>query len=205
MLGNDCNKLMNMNSQICTQGSVLRQDTSSDPNNISQQFHRCAIKVQIPLLCLSERHRKSSLQQHGPPVPEGGDIHFPACLLFPRGKRDSHGISHPMKQELCHMQSLLLRDAKPRAIKIQISQHQSIATLSNKAFSSLSHPDKHIRTHFSDLGHATMPTCLGDNRIQLKLPSPAAELYPSASEGFQFLNIPIPSHPKTTPTLSLAP
>lgn len=122
MLGNDCNKLMNMlrNSQICTQSSVLRQATSSDPNNISQQFHRCAIKVQIPLLCQSESHRKSSLQQRGPPVPEEGDIHFPVCLLFPRGKGDSHVIFHPMKQELCHMQPLLPRDVKPRALKIQI-------------------------------------------------------------------------------------
>lgn len=115
---------MLMNSQISTQA------TSSDPNNISKQFHRCAMKVQIPLLCQSESHRKSSLQQHGPPVPEGGHIHFPACLLFPRGKRDSHGISHPMKQELCHMQSLLQELSNQEHFKFKfeadLSNSQSI-------------------------------------------------------------------------------
>lgn len=111
MLGNDCKKLMNvlMNSQICTHGSVLRQAMFSDPNNISKQFHRCAIKVQIPLLCQSESHRRSSPQQHGSSVPDGGHIHFPVCLMFPQGKRDSHGIDHPSP-----------RAVKPRAFQTQI-------------------------------------------------------------------------------------
>lgn len=130
MLGNDCNKLMNVlvNSQICTQGRVLRQARFSDPNSISKQFHRCAIKVQIPLLCQSESHRKSSLQQHGPPVPEEGRIHSPVCLLFPRRKRDSHGIAHPMKQELCHMQSLFQGISNQEHLKFKSwgrSQQQS--------------------------------------------------------------------------------
>lgn len=119
MLGNDCKKLMNvlMNSQICTHGSVLRQAMFSDPNNISKQFHRCAIKVQIPLLCQSESHRRSSPQQHESSVPDGGHIHFPVCLMFPQGKRDSHGIDHSSP-----------RAVKPRAFQTQItlSNSQSI-------------------------------------------------------------------------------
>lgn len=201
MLGNDCNKLMNMlmNSQTCTQGSGLRQTTSSDPNNISQQFHRCAIKAEIPLLCQSESHRKSSLQQHGPPVPEGGHIHFPPSLLLPQGRRDSHGISHPVKQELCHTQSLLQELSNQEQFQFKSwghSQQQS------KHFGT-SHT--HSRTCFPDPDHPAILTYLGGNRIQLNLPSPAAALYPSAPGGFQFLNglIPPPSQNQPTPVISI--
>lgn len=127
-------------------------------------FHRCAIKVQIPLLCQSESHRKSSLQQHGPPVPEGWHIHFPVFLLLPRRKQDSCGISHPMKQELHHIQPLFQGLSNQEHLKFKSwghSQQQS------KHFGS-----SHTQICFPDLGQET-PTCLGGSRIQLNCPAPA--------------------------------